>query len=154
MTRPDRHRFVETITSSLDDICGAPNCGLLRGSPKHEPVLDRRAAIAAGVAGAQRADDHALDDWKHEADEVIERLAYTRPFLDSDDVWAAGLRPTHENRALGARMKAAARRGLIAPTDEFHATAQVRSHGSPCRVWRSLVYRDGWSAHLDRESIR
>lgn len=65
----------------------------------------------------------------------------------SDDVWArmvdaGGVPPTHDNRALGAVMRWAASDGLIAATDRVRPSSRVRLHGSPRRIWRSLVHQE------------
>lgn len=113
--------------------------------PEPEPVpaaprMDRRAAIAAGVAGADQAEAHADPVWIAEADAAIARTARAHESFDADDVWEFGeLRRVVENRALGPRLAAAARAGLIVATGDYRRSRQVQCHGMPRRVWKSLV---------------
>lgn len=106
-------------------------------------LFDRPAAIAAGKEGQARADDHAADDWKAQADAAIFRTARRLERFDADDVWEhGGLERTRENRALGPRLTAAAKAGLIVATNEYRRSRQVQCHGMPRRVWRSLIFED------------
>lgn len=99
------------------------------------------AAVLAGRRAQQQVDAHADDDWKRLADAAIERVARTRERFTADDVWEHGdLAGTRENRALGPRLTAAARRRVIEATRDYETTRQVSRHGAPVRVWRSLVY--------------
>lgn len=105
------------------------------------PLLDAPAAMAAAEAGIQTSDEHALDEWKREADVIISSLALNRYEFTADDVWAQGLgpNPTGSNTALGARMRSAVRNGWIVNTGRTARTAQVASHGQPVTVWRSTL---------------
>ena len=87
----------------------------------------------------QRVDQAADADWKALADEAIRLTCLTRPEFHIDDVWVVGNLPaTREDRALGPRMRAAAKAGLCVRTDRVKPS--VRSHGSPKPVWRSLIF--------------
>ena len=87
----------------------------------------------------QRVDEAAEPDWKALADEAIRQTCLTRPEFFVDDVWEVGNLPqTREDRALGPRMRAAAKAGWCVRTDRTRPS--VRSHGSPKPVWRSLLY--------------
>lgn len=103
-------------------------------------LFDAPAAILAGVDGQLRADAHAEPDWRDEADAAIARTARMLSTFDADDVWEYGqLERTRENRALGPRLSAAARSGLIVATNEYRRSRQVQCHGMPRRIWRSLI---------------
>lgn len=69
-------------------------------------------------------------------------LARNYPEFTADDVWKL-LEPseasTHEPRAMGAVMQAAARDHLIEATDRTTQSSLARRHARPVRVWRSLV---------------
>lgn len=56
---------------------------------------------------------------------------------------AADIAATPDNRALGAVMRRAATDGLIAATNELRPSQRVSLHGSPRRIWRSLVFGAG-----------
>jgi hypothetical protein len=100
-----------------------------------QPALDLTAGRAARDRALANVDRAADDEWRADADTAIAQLAATgRPFV-SDDVWEQGLVRVRENRALGARIQAAARAGIIKPTGQFRQTAQVKSHASPRREW-------------------
>lgn len=103
---------------------------------------------ASEVEAATAARDGALEDVENAADpawlgaalQAIRRTAERRADFISDDVWAdAGLKPTHENRALGPVFQSAARNGWIKKTDRIRPS--VRSHMSGKPVWQSLIYR-------------
>lgn len=105
---------------------------------------DERRAIDAGIEGATRADDHAAPEWRDEAYAAVIRTARTLAEFTSDEVWTVGDLPqTRENRALGPVILRAQRAGVIEDTGRIRRTKQVKSHGSPARVWRSLIFDDG-----------
>ena len=90
-----------------------------------------------------RVGAHAAPDFKTAAARIIDRLAKERTSFTTDDVWA--LLPegceTHEPRAMGAAMRAAAKSYVIAPTDRTVNSTRPACHARPVRVWRSLTYR-------------
>lgn len=97
-----------------------------------------KAARDAGIAQSYGA---SPQPWKDLAYDILETLAQNQQEVVSDDVWNAGLpHPPNSGTALGGVFKRAAKAGLIVKTDRVRITAQVKSHGSPMTVWRSLVY--------------
>ncbi len=112
---------------------------------KLDDARDRFNAAAAQRAaneGIARADDHAPDGWKAEADAAIERTAALMGELTPDDVWEFGKCPdAPNNTALGGRMRSAAARGIIEGPIRQVRTRQKKSHGAPTNVWRSLIYK-------------
>lgn len=88
-----------------------------------------------------RVDEAADDDWKALADKAIAQIAATSKRFTADDVWGLldeqGVDRPREARALGPRMMAAARDGLIVSTDEFRKSTRAELHACPRRVWRS-----------------
>lgn len=109
----------------------------------------RRGGVEGGTRrgdGAGRRSDRDIEEWKELADAAIGFLASVNVDFVVDDVWKLlddrGVPRPREGRAMGPRMMAAHRRGCIEPTDRFVATEQVKSHGSPIRIWRSRIYRE------------
>lgn len=104
------------------------------------PEAQRAESIAAGVEGAARAHAAADPEWIEQARLAIRRTAEARDEFTSDDVWEIGQLPrTRENRALGPQMSWAQRQGWIVSTDRLERTRQAKSHGSPARIWESLL---------------
>lgn len=107
-----------------------------------EPTLfDAVASRTARDDGMRRGDDHADEQWRADADDAIRRTAQAFPDLTTDEVQRYGRLPdTRDNRALGQRMKSAAKAGLIVATDRYRQTDKVVAHRRPKRVWKSLIY--------------
>jgi hypothetical protein len=94
----------------------------------------RDDAIAQVEANADR-------NWMVAAQAAVAVLAMTHDEFTTDDMWAA-LREvdgTHEPRAMGAVMRAAARRGLIVKTDRVVNSRRAECHARPVAIWRSLL---------------
>lgn len=94
-----------------------------------------------------RVDKNANVRWVALADKAIHKLALERDTLTADDVWwALSARETggdfhawtHEPRALGPRMLAAARLGWIRKGGTVLSTRGAR-HQAPIQVWTSLL---------------
>jgi hypothetical protein len=118
-----------------------PDADMHRKPPAKVPAVNRAASAAARNEGIARADRGALEEWKAEADRIIDEVARSQAEVTSDDVWRAGLgpNPTGSNTALGARFKAAAAAGLLVKTDRVRMTELASSHRSPMTVWASQV---------------
>ncbi len=88
--------------------------------------------------------DHAGPEFREVARQVLRTAALARPEISANDLWeglaAQGI-TTHDNRASGPVMVAAARAGWIARTDRTITTSRRSRHGGDVRVWRSLIYR-------------
>lgn len=89
-------------------------------------------------------DEHAQPDWKTAVFTAIETLAHHQVDLTTDDIWHYLAMhdittQTHEKRAMGAVMRAAAKAGLIEATGNFRESERSVCHRNPKRVWRSLV---------------
>jgi hypothetical protein len=122
----DRQGHVFFLTFGGDEVCQA--CGERQVS---QAKVERDEAI-------QQVDDAAEEKWKSLADEAIASLARVGFDFIGDDVWdlldyRGALRP-REMRALGPRIQAAVRSGLIERTGE--ARPSVRSHLSDKPVFR------------------
>ena len=106
-------------------------------------LFDRAKAIEARDRAIAQVDEHANSDWKAKAADVVARVARSQGHLTTDDVWARLIHvdaETHEPRALGAIMRAAATHGIIVATDSYVQSTRVACHRRPLRVWRSLVF--------------
>lgn len=82
--------------------------------------------------------------WQQEARDVLYRLASEKHTFTADDMWEALAKwevpAPREPRMLAAVLADAKKDGLIAATQMYAASR--RRHGSPIRVWRSLVLPD------------
>lgn len=100
-------------------------------------------ALSEGHAAARVALANQPPTWEQQAMAIIEQLARTRAWFVVDDVWAAGLERTDENRALGAVMLQAAKGTPGRPPVIRQTKAVVHSannHGNPRQVWKSLLW--------------
>lgn len=98
-------------------------------------------AVARREEALARVEAHAAPEFIDRAVDAIERVARQCDRFIVDEVWLelAGTAPTHEKRAMGAAMRLACTRGIIAPTPDFRASEQRQCHANPRRVWRSLL---------------
>lgn len=71
---------------------------------------------------------------------IIHRLAYSRAYFTTDDIWARIEKPD-EPRRLGPLLIRAKLDGVIEPTQITQTSTQGSNHGRPVRVWKSLRYR-------------
>ena len=105
-------------------------------------LFDVPAAIEARDQAIEQVDTNASPEWKQHAIEAVKHLARMRPEFTTDDVHQyladRGVEMTHEPRALGAVMVAAARARIIAPTDRYTPSARPECHRRPVKIWRSL----------------
>ena len=95
-------------------------------------MFDGAARAERGMALAETA-EAIHGRWVHKADLVIRLLAHKRVPFTAEDVRHAAGDPTHPN-AMGARLNAAARKGIIECTGITTATRADR-HASVLRVW-------------------
>jgi hypothetical protein len=105
------------------------------------PAIDRYQSREARDAGIALVDDAASEAFRVAADAAIETVARSRPRFVVDDVWAVRSQwPwTRDKRAMGPAIRRAVGRAVIAATDDYQPTGQVRSHSSYTRIWRSLI---------------
>lgn len=105
-------------------------------------LFDVPAGIEARDQAIEQVEAHADPTWKLHATAAIRWLARTRPEFTTDDVWQELHVRNHggprEPRALGALMVAAAKQGLIEPTDRYVPSQRPDCHRRPVKVWRSL----------------
>ena len=88
----------------------------------------------------ERARTHAVSEWYRQAEMALHRVCLRQQFFTIKDVREAIPRgfTTHENRALGALMRAADGK-WCEPTERYVASGEVQNHSRPLRVWRSSV---------------
>lgn len=107
-------------------------------------IFDGDAAREARDEAIGRVDRHVEPNWKVAATGAVHTIARLRPEFTTDAVWglltAANVAPPHEERALGAIMRAAAREGWIEATDRTSKSVRPRCHARDLRVWRSLIH--------------
>lgn len=96
------------------------------------------AARSARDLGMMRAERHAGEDWAEYADRFIRWYARDHREVFVDDLWEAGLEEPASPRALGPRMLAAVRSGILEKTGEYRPS--VRSNLTVKPVWRSTIY--------------
>lgn len=97
-------------------------------------------------AAIQTAAEHADRVWLSAAKQIVwDLIRDGRPF-STDDCWqkldALDIQ-THEPRALGAVLRAAAKAGYIEQTGEYIKTSRPQAHSRPIPVWRSRRQRAG-----------
>lgn len=94
--------------------------------------------LLADAAIAQ-AEEHADRVWLSAAKQIVwDLIKDGRPFT-TDDCWARLDTldvVTHEPRALGAVLRAAAKAGYIEQTGEYVATARPKAHSRPIPYWK------------------
>lgn len=76
-----------------------------------------------------------------EAYAVVRRIARSRPYFTTDDIWTRIAKP-NEPRRIAAVLARAKRDGLADTTGITQASRQGTNKGRPVRVWKSLIYRD------------
>lgn len=88
--------------------------------------------------GMDRAEDHADDTWLLAAKRVVWDLIQLGQPFTTDAVWerldALGVR-THEPRALGAVMRAAASAGYLTNTGSYFKSQRPDCHSRPVPLW-------------------
>jgi hypothetical protein len=88
--------------------------------------------------GIDQAAAHADEVWLKTARRVVWWLIQDGQPFTTDECWArlAALDvSTHEPRALGAVLRAAARAGLIRASGEYRKTTRPEAHSRPVPVW-------------------
>lgn len=116
---------------------------LFAAVPEYTPTPAARLAAptAEPDASIDRAQKAAGEAWNILADAAIRFVAEENEFFTTDLIWERISEPLNSPRALGARMRAAKKAGLIEATDRYVPSTSEDCHYRPIRVWRSLVYR-------------
>ena len=100
-----------------------------------EPLTGAHLA-QRGMAITETAEAMA-GDWTLRADAAIRDLASHEAPFSAEDVARLAGRPSHPN-AMGARINAAARRGIIVKAGSVLATRRER-HANEMRLWRGAA---------------
>jgi hypothetical protein len=110
---------------------------------EHKVEMQAQGNVARDEA-IRRVDDHADETLKAALLDSAHVVARRQPSVFCDDIWfeyeTRNLPHPREPRVLGATVKAAAKEGWIAPTDEYRQSIRPSTHRAPKRVWRSLIY--------------
>lgn len=123
--------------------------------PSAEPVrkvrVKEHVRTVRGVAstgeqlaeeGRARAEANADAAWRAAAGRAVQIVAATHVTFTTDEVHqqldSMGV-TTHDTRALGAVLKAAAKSGWCTQTDNFRASKRPEAHARPQRVWLSSI---------------
>ncbi len=99
--------------------------------------LTQAGAVERRETGLSRVERGADPEWLARAFEFIRTYCQTHHTVFCDDLWAAGLQPPREARALGPVMLRARREGLISHSGQYRPS--VQSSMAPKPVWISLV---------------
>lgn len=102
-------------------------------------LLETKRASARGMNRAESAADPA---WVARVLVVIRHVCARQRTFTGDDIQAEMAKypeRTKDGRALGPLLKKAQGMGLCIPTSTFETSNIVHHHGSPNRVWRSLL---------------
>jgi hypothetical protein len=98
-------------------------------------VLDRADGERLKAAGMAAADANADERWKADFDARLNLLAASgRAFTSEDVTREVGLPPSGSPNAVGARINAAARRGVIVRVGDVKA-ARVNQHATRISSW-------------------
>lgn len=106
--------------------------------PPAEQVASQ--AQAQRELGIARATLGADPEWLVAAWEFLVEYLHTHDEMFVDDLWAAGLPHTHEDRALGALFRRASRSGYMTKTGTYRPSARSNMTEKP--VWRSLINQE------------
>lgn len=142
----------------ITTIGGAEKCATCGTTTKPAPnqtavaVPAKPPTRADGLREGRRRRNEAIDavdtsvgaQWRAHADEAIITAAANHPRITSDDVWevldARAIPRPPEPRAMGPRMLAAAKAGIIRATPFFQPSTRPELHASPRRLYDSLTY--------------
>ena len=119
---------------------------------KDDSFTPKDQAEASKAESMEQVDEAANDEWKELIIDIVCDIGDTEALFTTDEVCIhyRGLpeegRPnTHNWKALGPRMQAAAKLGYIEKTPMFRkSTDGPRRHGAPLQIWRSLIL--GWKS--------
>jgi hypothetical protein len=108
-------------------------------------IFDARRAIKLREEALRKVEQNAKARWRADALRAVEETARHHRTFIVDAPWKRLARITdykpHEGRAMGAVMRRAASAGYIESTPDFRPSARIKSHRTPRRIWRSLIYR-------------
>jgi hypothetical protein len=126
------------VTAELVDVCRV--CGRPRGVLFGGCDGDHRGGLVDGRDRAERGaalvlDAPAQDVWRDDAWDWLATRAPGRRITSTDLIDAVGMPPSPN--AVGALMRAAAHRGLIAPTGAYVSSPRPTCHAAVVQVWET-----------------
>lgn len=132
------------LTAGLVDRFRNGKCKKCRAVRVFERVPDSQMNLKEGLRLKERgmavAETHTAvlaPEWSARVDATIKALALSRKEFTSEDVTArTGMPPVGSGGAVGARMNAAAQRGVIVWTGRMAAAQRPRQHAALLKVWR------------------
>lgn len=123
-------------------------CAGEKGRPHRffEPAVGNARDLAMGEAGKERGMGQAEvtqavlnPEWTDKFDAVVTALALSRVEFTSEDVTArAGQPPSGSGSAVGARINAAAKKGIIRWTGAMRKAERPNQHAALLKVWRGI----------------
>jgi hypothetical protein len=105
------------------------------------PAETLMSSIRATARGSEQATARWTEDEKAQIIETIIRLAYSRPAMTADDIWAA-CPEVAPGPGIHALLTRAVREKIVAKGDFADSQRERTDHdaGRRLRVWRSLVF--------------
>jgi hypothetical protein len=99
-------------------------------------------AIELREQALEQVERNADKDWFTVAVDSVRQLAVEKREFTTDNVWEYLAKywsnlSTHNNSAMGAVMRTAAKKGIVVATDKYIQSTRPSSHARPIRVWRS-----------------
>lgn len=95
-------------------------------------------AEARKQQGMAQVDANSMPEWKAECDAAIERLARTGRVFQAHDLTLEGIGDPHHPNAWGARLSAAAKRGVIVSAGTGQSTRPTTAK-SLVHLWRGAA---------------
>lgn len=97
-------------------------------------------ALRRRDAAITRVDEHASEEWKDRALETVYQVCLRKPYLSTNDVWAAGLERPREPRAMGPVMLRACNLKWCVKTGRQEKSRQSTQNARPLAVYASLIH--------------
>jgi len=112
-------------------------------------LFEHAAATAAKKEGMARVEQNSDERWKATMLEMVRLTCVEQLYFTSDDISERfealpAPRPvTHDKRAFGPVMTAAAKNGWCEKTNTVRESSRTKLHASPRAIWRSKLYAKG-----------
>lgn len=111
----------------------------------HQLTLDEIQSFdsfESALKAIKTAEAHATETWKQAAMKIVKELCEGTEEFTSDSLWQRldqTMHRTHDNRAAGAIILAAARKGWCRKAG-WQPTKRPEAHGRPVQVWQPLLH--------------
>lgn len=105
--------------------------------------FDSAKAKQAAQKGMDIAIKQKPPTWRLAVLDIIKEVASRKAYLTADDIWEVIQEREldfYYARIMGPLMVQARNNGWIEPTDRLETSRRISLHGSPRRVWKSLIY--------------